>query len=116
MASGLENFASGNVQSVSFPHNLPTLQQAESVVKLLKAMAHEGRYTILLHLNLAERSVGELEDILDSRQAAVSQQLARLRQDGLVKPRRAGKTIYYRLADPRISEVLKLLAQPHMRG
>ena len=56
-----------------------------------------------------EKSVTELEDLLSSRQAAVSQQLTRLRLEGLVKPRRDGKTIYYRLTDNRAREIIEVV-------
>jgi DNA-binding transcriptional ArsR family regulator len=64
----------------------------------LKALAHESRLMILCILAEGEKSVSELEDILSLRQPTVSQQLARLRSDGLVSTRRDGKAIYYNLA------------------
>ncbi len=64
----------------------------------LKALAHEGRLMILCILAEGEKSVSELEQILSLRQPTVSQQLARLRADGLVSTRRNGKAIYYNLA------------------
>ncbi|WP_193140768.1 MULTISPECIES: ArsR/SmtB family transcription factor [unclassified Meridianimarinicoccus] len=75
----------------------------------LKALAHEGRLLILCHLNSGERSVTELEKLLGQRQAAVSQQLARLRMEGLVRSRRDGKTIYYSLGDERAERMIGLL-------
>ena len=51
----------------------------------------------------------ELETLLASRQAAVSQQLSRLRLEGLVHPRREGKVIYYRLADKRATRILDVV-------
>ena len=54
---------------------------------------------ILCHLGGGEKSVSELEQLLNIRQAAVSQLLARLRDEGLVNTRREGKTIYYSLAN-----------------
>ncbi|TMV08070.1 helix-turn-helix transcriptional regulator [Ruegeria sediminis] len=75
----------------------------------LKTLAHEGRLMILCHLGGGEKSVGELESLLDMRQAAVSQMLARLREEGLVSTRREGKTIYYSLTDGRAAEVIELL-------
>jgi ArsR family transcriptional regulator len=68
----------------------------------LKALAHEGRLVILCHLLEGEKSVGELEQRLGARQAAVSQQLARLRHEGLVRGRRDGKAIYYSIGDPKV--------------
>ncbi|WP_299362095.1 metalloregulator ArsR/SmtB family transcription factor [uncultured Paracoccus sp.] len=72
----------------------------------LKALAHEGRLLILCHLSAGERTVSELEDLLGQRQAAVSQQLARLRAEGLVACRRDGKARLYAIADPRASELV----------
>lgn len=76
---------------------------------LLKALAHDGRLSILCHLSSGERSVGELETLLGQRQATVSQQLARLREDGLVTSRAEGKQRLYAIADPRAAEVVGLL-------
>jgi ArsR family transcriptional regulator len=75
----------------------------------LKAISHEGRLMILCHLVTGEKSVTELEELLSARQAAVSQQLARLRLEGLVTPRRDGKAIYYSLADDRPKRVLEVM-------
>lgn len=82
---------------------------ASQATEFLKALAHEGRLMILCHLAGGERSVTELEDLLSQRQAAVSQQLARLRLEGLVDSRRDGKAIYYRLADGRAREMIEVL-------
>ncbi len=64
---------------------------------------------ILCHLVTGEKSVTELEDLLAARQAAVSQQLSRLRLEGLVMPRRDGKAIYDRLADDRPRRILEVV-------
>lgn len=76
---------------------------------LLKAISHEGRLMILCALVTGEKSVTELEELLHARQAAVSQQLARLRMEGLVTPRREGKAIYYSLADDRPRQILEVM-------
>lgn len=83
--------------------------QASAAAALLKALAHEGRLMTLCHLVGGEKSVTELEHLLGTRQAAVSQQLARLRQDNLVTARRAGKAIYYAIADARVAAVVAVL-------
>jgi ArsR family transcriptional regulator len=75
----------------------------------LKALSHEGRLMILCHLSTGEKSVTELEELLSARQAAVSQQLSRLRMEGLVAPRREGKIIYYSLTDRRAVQILDLV-------
>ncbi len=83
------------------------LERATTAANFLKAISHEGRLMILCHLVDGEKSVTELEELLSARQAAVSQQLSRLRLEGLVVPRRDGKTIYYSLADDRPRRILE---------
>ena len=85
------------------------VEKATTASNFLKAISHEGRLMILCHLTSGEKSVTELEDLISARQAAVSQQLSRLRTEGLVVPRREGKTIYYRLADEKAKRVLELV-------
>lgn len=85
------------------------IENAERASNFLKALSHEGRLMILCHLASGEKSVTELEDLLSARQAAISQQLTRLRLEGLVAPRRDGKTIHYRLADDRTKQVLEIV-------
>lgn len=75
----------------------------------LKAISHEGRLMILCHLASGEKSVTELEELLSSRQAAVSQQLSRLRLEGLVTPRRDGKAIFYSLTDDRPKQIMEVV-------
>src|SRR5215813_9091566 len=74
------------------------VDNAKHASDFLKALAHENRLMILCILAEGEKSVSELEDLLSLRQPTVSQQLARLRADGLVSTRRNGKAIFYRLA------------------
>jgi len=83
--------------------------RAHAASAFLKALAHEGRLMILCYLSSGEKSVTELENLLDSRQAAVSQQLARLRLEGLVTCRREGKVMYYSLSDPKAERVVGLV-------
>jgi len=85
------------------------VMNATRASNFLKAIGHEGRLMILCHLTSGEKSVTELEELLSSRQAAVSQQLSRLRLEGLVTPRREGKTIYYSLSDERPQRVMELM-------
>ena len=82
---------------------------AKRAAEFLKALGHEGRLMILCHLAAKERSVSELEELLSQRQAAVSQQLARLRLERLVVSRRDGKTIYYSLADGRARLMVEII-------
>lgn len=89
---------------------------ARHAAAFLKTLAHEGRLMILCHLGSGEKSVGELESLLEIRQAAVSQMLARLREEGLVTTRRDGKTIYYSLANDDTSRVIGLLYEMFCAG
>ncbi|UWR23295.1 helix-turn-helix transcriptional regulator [Sulfitobacter sp. S190] len=82
---------------------------AMQAANFLKAISHEGRLMILCHLASGEKSVTELEELLSARQAAVSQQLSRLRLEGLVVPRREGKAIYYSLADDRPKQIMEVV-------
>jgi DNA-binding transcriptional ArsR family regulator len=72
-------------------------------------LAQESRLLILCILADGEKSVGELEQFLAQRQSTVSQQLARLRLEGLVTTRRDGKTIYYSLASENVRTILDAL-------
>ena len=85
------------------------VENATTASNFLKAVSHEGRLMILCHLVSGEKSVTELEELLSARQAAVSQQLSRLRLEGLVIPRREGKAISYRLADDRPKRILEMV-------
>lgn len=85
------------------------MDNATLASNFLKAISHEGRLMILCHLASGEKSVTELEELLSARQAAVSQQLSRLRLEGLVRPRRDGKAIYYSLADERSTKIIDVV-------
>lgn len=85
------------------------MERATEAAAFMKALAHEGRMMILCHLSAGEKTVTELENLLGQRQAAVSQQLARLRAEGLVTCRRDGKARLYSVADPRAAEVVGLM-------
>ena len=84
-------------------------KQAEKALALLKALGSHNRLMITCQLVEGERSVRELARLLDIREAAASQQLALLRKDGLVKPRRDGRTIYYSLAGDAPRRLLQTL-------
>jgi DNA-binding transcriptional ArsR family regulator len=74
---------------------------------LLKALSNEHRLMILCKLAIGEWSVGELEEVVGLSQSALSQHLARLRRDNLVKTRREAQTIYYSLAGEEASRVIE---------
>ena len=83
--------------------------QARKASDLLKALSHETRLLILCLLSEGEKSVSELEDLVALPQAAVSQQLARLRYDRLVATRRDGRMIFYRMADSEVTGIIESL-------
>ncbi|MCA3635293.1 MAG: helix-turn-helix transcriptional regulator [Methylobacterium sp.] len=85
------------------------MSKARKASDFLKALSHESRLLLLCLLAERERSVSELEQILSLRQPTVSQQLARLRLDGLVSTRREGKSILYSLADEDVRRVITVL-------
>ncbi|MDZ4095398.1 MAG: metalloregulator ArsR/SmtB family transcription factor [Paracoccaceae bacterium] len=85
------------------------MQQAAEAAAFLKVLGHEGRLMILCHLSTGAKSVTELESLLATRQAAVSQQLARLRSDGLVSTRREGKAVFYSIKDAKVSRTVALM-------
>ena len=76
--------------------NLSVMEEtAPKVSALMKVLSNEHRLMILCLLVEQERSVGDMARALDMRQAALSQQLALLRKDGLVNTRRDAQTIFY---------------------
>ena len=85
------------------------LSNARLASEFLKALSHEVRLLILCFLIEGEKSVSEIEKMLKLRQPAVSQQLARLRAEGLVDARRNGKNIYYSLARAEVRDVIGVL-------
>lgn len=90
--------------------NIDAMQSAaEEATELLKALANRNRLMLLCQLVGGEKSVGELAGLLGIRDAAVSQQLALLRKDGLVASRRDAQTIYYRLASDEAGRVIRTL-------
>ena len=84
-------------------------EAAATAAALLKALANEDRLRILCHLAAGEKNVTELQEILGIRQPTLSQQLSRLRFEGLVEFRRDGKNIHYRLASDEAAKVLEVL-------
>lgn len=84
-------------------------EQVLRAADFLKALANSNRLLILCLLNDGEYSVRELEEKLELRQPTLSQQLARLREDNLVQPRRDGKQIYYSLASDEVRQTIALL-------
>jgi DNA-binding transcriptional ArsR family regulator len=77
----------------------------EELVDALKALAHPVRLRIMQALTGKERNVGEIDDATEIGQPTLSQQLAVLRNTGLVKTRKDAKLVYYRIDDDKLAEV-----------
>lgn len=86
-----------------------TQERVEEATAFLKAVANEHRLIILCHLAEGEKSVTELEGLLGIRQPTLSQQLARLRSEKLVKTRRDAKLVYYSLDSDEARELIELM-------
>jgi DNA-binding transcriptional ArsR family regulator len=97
---------------------MPTLSaaaletKAAEVAVMLRALANQRRLLLLCHLAQAgEASVGALAAHLGLSQPALSQHLARMREEGLVTYRREAQTLYYRIADARLEKLLETLQE-----
>jgi ArsR family transcriptional regulator, virulence genes transcriptional regulator len=86
-----------------------TAEQASKAVALLKSLSHEGRLQILCCLVEGEMSVTNLAEALGSSPVTVSQQLMRLRAEGIVQTRREGKSVIYSLAREEVAMVVAAL-------
>ncbi len=85
-------------------------RHAGEATSLLKVLANQFRLLTLCHLaESGELSVGELVDRVGLSQSALSQHLARLREEGLVATRKVAQTVFYRVCDPRAEQLLSLL-------
>lgn len=84
---------------------------AEEAAGVMRALSNPSRLLLLCQLVDSDKTVGELEEALELGQAYVSQQLARLREEGLVAATRDGRQMRYRLDDPRVTPVLMTLYQ-----
>ncbi len=94
----------------SIPPKLHTIQaNARRASALLKSMSNQHRLIILCQLVPGEKSVSELERIVGLSQSALSQHLARLRRDHMVKTRRVAQTIFYSLNGEEASAVIETL-------
>ncbi|MEX0694928.1 MAG: metalloregulator ArsR/SmtB family transcription factor [Rhodospirillales bacterium] len=89
--------------------NPPEFKPQDRASAVLKAMGNSHRLKILCHLSRSEASVSELEGVVKLSQSALSQHLAKLRQEGLVKTRRHAQTVYYSLNGTVAQQILKAL-------
>ncbi len=93
----------------AFPPASEMQTYASDAAGLMKALGNESRLMVLCMLAEGERSVSELNDMIPLSQSALSQQLARLRRDGLVRTRRESQAIYYSLASGPADRIIRLL-------
>ncbi len=108
--SGLESGSGLESESEQLDVDITTMRgRARTVIPLLKAVSNENRLLILCYLGQGEMSVTELNDYFDLSQSALSQQLAKLREDGLVTTRRDSQTIYYSLASDEAARLIEFL-------
>ena len=84
-------------------------ESAEAAESLLKLLANRFRLQILCALVEGEKSAGEIESMLDISQSAVSQHLARLRDEQVVVTERRGQMVFYRLASIEVNAILSTL-------
>lgn len=92
------------------PPSLDALKaKAPEVADFLRLLANPNRLLLLCHIAQAERSVTEIQEDLGLKQPALSQQLAELRQAGLVQTRRQSRSIYYSIKDTRAEAVMSTL-------
>jgi len=87
-------------------------ENAGQAAQFLKLLSNEHRLLVLCQLmDHGEMTVNALADAVGLSQSALSQHLARLREDGLVTFRREAQTVHYRVSDPRTAHLLKALKQ-----
>lgn len=100
------------MSGASQPLDIHAMQRAAlQASSLLKALANPERLLLLCQLAHGEHCVGDLEGLLGIVQPTLSQQLAVLRQQGLVATRRDGKQIFYSVASPQALAVMQVLYQ-----
>jgi ArsR family transcriptional regulator len=85
------------------------VKSARRASQFLKTLSNEHRMLVLCNLVDSEKTVSELERALGIRQPTLSQQLSRLRADGLVATRRNGKSIHYSLASEEARKLMGVL-------
>ena len=83
----------------------------ELQAEVSKTMAHPLRLAILHNLKNGEKTVNELTEITGASQSNVSQHLAIMRQRQIVKTRKAGQNIYYRVSSPKISQACDMMRE-----
>ena len=84
--------------------------KAAEAARMLTLLGNENRLLVLCHLaGAGEMTVTSMAEAVGLSQPALSQHLARLREDGLVATRKASQTVFYRLTDPKVTTLLDVL-------
>jgi ArsR family transcriptional regulator len=104
----IQNFESGH----DMPKSKPILldwEKAQRAADILKTVAHPARLRIAELLQTREMTVGEIQECLGSSQSMTSQQLSLMKARGILKSRKAGKSVYYGVDSPEVIQVLHCL-------
>ncbi len=88
-------------------------ENADKACRMMKTLANRDRLMLLCQLSQGEKRVGELEEDTNIQQPTLSQQLAVLREEGVVSTRRDGKHIYYKISNPVAMSVMELLYESY---
>jgi DNA-binding transcriptional ArsR family regulator len=88
----------------------------DDAAAMVRVLGHPDRLRIVECLEDGERTVTEIQDELEAAQAAVSQQLARMRAAGIVRGRRDGANVWYSIADDRVIQMLNCLRNCNLQG
>lgn len=88
---------------------LDMIPAAAQAADLMRSLSHPQRLVVLCALSGGERSVAQLRQDLGIEQVPMSQQLMRLRADGLVEARREGTTMFYRISRPEVLTIVDAL-------
>lgn len=95
------------MNAISPPEEMQDLRsKVGEASAFLKKLSNPDRLLVACALVEGERSVRQLEDMLGIRQPGLSQQIAELREAGLITGRKEGKQVFYRLADPRVESFI----------
>lgn len=91
--------------------------RAQEVADVLRALGNERRLMILCRLvECGEATVGALAEAVGLSQSALSQHLARMREEGILAFRRESQTLWYRIADPRVEQLMGELHRLYCRA
>lgn len=84
-------------------------RNASKAQAMLKSLANAKRLMILCHLVESEQTVGEIADLVGLSHSALSQHLAKMKENGLVVSDKRGQQVYYRIGSPEVKAILSTL-------